>query len=109
MIRIQSRSGNSGKNGGWVRILVRCSGYPFHSAGGAIISPDLQPFIDAILVEEVFAGHDTEIFFGFVVIQTYQALVQGLEGIKVGGGIEAHPVNTIGSHSTLSSILRDVC
>lgn len=80
MIRIQSRGGNSGRNGDRVRILVRRGGYPFHSAGRAVISTDLQPFIDTVLVEEVFAGHDTEIFLGFIVTQTYQALVKGSMG-----------------------------
>ena len=77
---VQSRNGDSGRNCGWVQILVRCSRYPFYPTGRAIIPTDLQPFIDAILVEEVFAGHDTEIFLGFIVVQTYQALVRGIRG-----------------------------
>lgn len=75
MAGFNSRSGNGGRDGVRVRILVRGSGYPFHSAGRAIVSTDLKPFIDAILVEEVFTGHEAEILLGFIVVQAYHALV----------------------------------
>ena len=76
MTRILSRSGNSGRDGGRTRILVRRDGYPFHPTGRAIISTDLEPFIDTILMKEMFTGHEAKIFLGFVVVQTYHALVQ---------------------------------
>jgi len=89
VVQLRNRSrGNDGR----VLILIRCSGYPFHSARRAVISTDLQPFIDAILMEEVLAGHDTEVVLGFVVVQTYQA-----------------PVYAVGSYPTLVSVLWDVC
>ena len=61
-------------------------------------------------MEEVFAGHDTEIFLGFVVVQTYQALVWRIRERNGGRGrIEAHPVDAVGRHPALGSVLWDIC
>ena len=76
MTRILSRSGNSGRDEGRTRILVYRGGYPFHPTGRAIISTNLEPFIDTILMKEIFTGHEGKIFLGFVVVQTYHAQAQ---------------------------------